>query len=246
MLILLSPTKQMSLSSRPLAEALLTEPRFLHEAQELSERLRKISKQELSILMGMSEKLTEETYSLIQKFGMKNSSTGAAWLSYSGTVFQHMDPQTLGNDAWDYAFSHLGILSGLYGFLRPTDRIYPYRLEMKTSLGLYDFWRDKLTSVLVERDCPILNLASSEYSKVINWKQIKKPALTLQFKEEKEGRLRTVGMYSKMARGKMARMVIMNKLTEWDNIKNWNVGGYLFNETESSDRQWIFSGKWSG
>lgn len=245
MLILLSPTKQMNFSSESKVETVMTEPLFLNEAHKLSKRLKKIKKQELSRLMNIGVKLTEETYSVIQKFGMEDSPSGAAWLSYSGTVFQHLDPRSLRNEERDYAFSHLAILSGLYGILHPTDRISPYRLEMKTALGLYDFWRDKLTSVLIEKDCPVLNLASSEYSKVINWKKIEKPTLSILFKEEKEGRLRTIGMYSKMARGKIARMIISNKLTNWDIIKNWKIGGYSYNDTESSDLQWVFSGKWS-
>jgi cytoplasmic iron level regulating protein YaaA (DUF328/UPF0246 family) len=246
MLILLSPTKQMSFPDESHRDSGLTEPRFLQEAEVLSKKLKYFSKRELSQLMNLSEKLAEETFTVIQNLGMTYTPSGAALLSYSGTVFQHLNPQSLNDEQWKYAVSHVGILSGLYGFLLPSDSISPYRLEMKTPLGLYDFWKKRLTAHLIERDCPILNLASSEYSKVINWKDIKQPVLSLQFKEEKDKKLRTVGMYSKMARGKLAGMIIRNKLTDWNSIKEWDIGGYSYNKNESSDRQWVFSGKWRG
>ncbi len=55
---------------------------------------------------------------------------------------------------WPWPRIHLRILSGLYGLLRPLDRIQPYRLEMgvrlKTRRGesLYDFWGDRIAKQL--------------------------------------------------------------------------------------------------
>ena len=54
-----------------------------------------------------------------------------------------------------FAQSHLRILSGLNGVLRPLDLVEPYRLEMGTNLenekgkNLYDFWGDDLVKYLV-------------------------------------------------------------------------------------------------
>ena len=56
----------------------------------------------------------------------------------------------------EFANDKLRILSGLYGMLKPSDLILPYRLEMGTKLkignraNLYDFWRKSITDYLLK------------------------------------------------------------------------------------------------
>ena len=65
---------------------------------------------------------------------------------------------------------NLRILSGIYGLLKPSDEMSPYRLEMGTkhnfdgSKNLYEFWGDKITKINEElEDSLLFNLASEEY-----------------------------------------------------------------------------------
>ncbi|MBB6482103.1 YaaA family protein [Spirochaeta isovalerica] len=250
MLILLSPTKQMNFSGKAAFLPGLSEPVFNGEAFELNNLLKSYSAAEIAGLMSTSMKLAESTSELIENFGKEGCEQGAALLSYSGTVFQHMDIPSLGEKEWNYAAAHVRILSGLYGFLRPADRIFPYRLEMKTPLenrrgsGLYQFWKEKISDCLIKENQPVLNLSSGEYSKAVNWKKLAVPVLSIQFKEKKGSRYSTVGMYSKMARGLMAGRLIRQGVENREDLKNWDINGYGFNEELSTGSEWIFSGNW--
>jgi cytoplasmic iron level regulating protein YaaA (DUF328/UPF0246 family) len=141
-------------------------------------------------------------------------------------------------------------LSGLYGILKPFDLISPYRLEMGTkfspnskSKNLYEFWSDKVTNYLLdelESDEPIINLASIEYSKVINFKRIPNLTITPIFKEFKNGKYSIVMMYAKHQRGKMARYLIDNALKSVDELKIYNLDDYSFDGKLSTEKEWVF------
>jgi len=250
MIILLSPTKQMDFSRELKVSLSLGNPLFSREAFEINRLLGHSSPMEMAGLMKTSEKLAESTCSLVRSFGSDDCARGPALLSYSGTVFQHMDVPSLEEGEWRYASDHVRILSGMFGYLKPDDRIYPYRLEMKTPLttssgsGLYTFWKDKITESLVAENRPVLNLTSSEYGKAVDWKRLSNPILSIHFKEIKGSGFSTVGMYSKMARGKIAGRIIREGLTDWKALKDWNINGYRYNDELSKADKWIFSGNW--
>ncbi|MBN2657035.1 MAG: YaaA family protein [Spirochaetales bacterium] len=250
MLILLSPTKQMEFNRHSRFVPELSDPPFLREAFELNGLLERFSPSGIAGLMNTSEKLAESTCALVGSFGKGDCGRGPAMLSYSGTVFQHMDVPSMNREEWEYAAGHVRILSGLFGYLRPADRVFPYRLEMKTALknregaGLYPYWRGKITRCLAEENQPVLNLASGEYGKAVNWKELKVPVLSIQFREKKGDRYSTVGMYSKMARGKMAGLLIRRGIDDWNDLKDLDLNGYIFNDELSTEKEWIFSGNW--
>jgi len=147
-----------------------------------------------------------------------------------------------------FAQANLRIISGFYGILRPFDLIQPYRLEMKTPLktargkNLYEFWGKFLTDYFNTRysDDTIINLASQEYAKAIINRHFKLKAITPVFKEEKDGELKTVAIYAKKARGKMARYIIQNKIKQPSKLKFFEEEGYKFNEELSSNTEWFF------
>jgi cytoplasmic iron level regulating protein YaaA (DUF328/UPF0246 family) len=60
---------------------------------------------------------------------------GQAVLAFDGDVYGGLQARTSSADDLDWAAEHLCILSGLYGVLRPLDRMQPYRLEMGTPLA---------------------------------------------------------------------------------------------------------------
>jgi len=151
-----------------------------------------------------------------------------------------------------FAQLHLRILSGLYGVLRPLDLMQPYRLEMGTSLkvgrtnNLYEFWGETITHSLnevmaeVESDL-LINLASAEYFKSVKTKSLNANVVTPVFKEEKEGKLRTLGMFAKKARGMMAAYIIKNKLRDQEGLKDFSEAGYSFAEDLSDEKQLVFT-----
>ena len=123
-----------------------------------------------------------------------------------------------------------------------------YRLEMGTKFGnkrgknLYEFWADKITyEINTREEKTILNLASNEYFKAVNKKKLKATIITPIFKDEKNGVLKVISFFAKKARGMMARFIIQNHITDVDEIKNFNLGGYAFNTSLSTDKEWVFT-----
>lgn len=174
----------------------------------------------------------------------------AAFL-FTGEVYRGLSVETLSAAELEKAQKNLRILSGMYGLLKPMDLIHPYRLEMGTRWNikenvsnLYQFWGDKLTkSLLKETDKgeAIINLASNEYNKAINWKSVKNPVVTPVFKEFKNGEYKIVMVFAKHARGAMARYIIRNEIQNPEELKAYNVDGYAFDEKLSSDQEWVFT-----
>lgn len=247
MLILLSPTKQMDFTRIDKYKNLYESPTFSQEARSLNRELRNLERESLMKLMKISDKLADSTISDIGNFVSLQKAKQSALFAYSGTVFQWIKSEDFCDDHLEFASEHLRILSGLYGVLKPNECISQYRLEMKTPLSigedknLYHFWNQKITEYLIEEDRPIINIASAEYSKAIDKKRLKHPFISVQFKEREGRRVRTVGMYSKMARGKMAGRIIREKVVNPEILKEWNLDGYQYDEELSSDTDWVFA-----
>ena len=112
-----------------------------------------------------------------------------ALFAFNGDVYRSLDAASLQQGQIQFAQKHLMMLSGLYGLLRPLDLIQPYRLEMAAKFGidnlsLYDFWQPlitaKLNAVMAKHNQKIIvNLASHEYSKVVDQKQSQPSGLML-------------------------------------------------------------------
>ena len=176
----------------------------------------------------------------------------AAIFAFKGDVYQGLDAQSLGARDLNFAQKHLRVLSGLHGLLRPLDLIQPYRLEMGTRLttrrgsNLYQFWGDKVTDninkALAQQTSKVLvNLASNEYYKVVQPARIMGQILNINFKELRDGKYRFVSFSAKKARGLMARYMIDNRITQPDQLRQFDVENYAFNDALSSEDEWIFT-----
>ena len=148
-----------------------------------------------------------------------------------------------------YVNEHLGILSGLYGVLKPLDLIQPYRLEMGTKLknergdNLYEFWGEAVTDAINARmadseDKVLINLASNEYFKVIKKKALNAEIITPRFEDEKNGQYKVISFYAKKARGLMVKYAADNKLTNAEQLKQFDLAGYYFIDQLSDDKTW--------
>ena len=121
--------------------------------------------------MEISQKLADENWERNQNWKAKPSAkeSAPAMFAFTGEVYRGLDAKTLDKKAVDYLQKNYRMLSGLYGLLKPSDKIMLYRLEMGRSFefehykNLYEFWREKVTqqlnSELKSKDL-ILNLAS--------------------------------------------------------------------------------------
>lgn len=255
MLAILSPAKTLDYES-PVPELPLTTPGFLKQTRTLIGLLRDLSVQEVAELMHLSDKLAALNVARYGDFSPRftDRNSRAAVLAFMGDVYEGMQAWTFTPDDHDYAQQHLRILSGLYGLLRPLDRLQPYRLEMGTALAnpagrnLYAFWGDTIARALNEAleaqgDDVLVNLASDEYNKAALTKALRARVITPQFLEEKDGQFRMVSFYAKRARGLMASHIVKGRLTEVEALKDFRADGYAFNRKLSRGDEMVFTRK---
>jgi len=251
MRIIISPAKKLN-EGFALANLKATQPQFLSQSQALINILQEKDSFDIASLMKLSIKLADINVSRYQSWHTPFTADNAkqALFSFAGDVYQGLNADSLSSEDIDFAQAHLRILSGLYGVLRPLDLMQPYRLEMGTRLvnpkgsNLYDFWGEQITTQLnseLNKNDTLINLASNEYFKVIKPKLLHANIITPTFKENKAGTYKIVGIYAKKARGLMSRFIIQNRITDVEDIKTFNVDGYMYNPNLSDAKNWVFS-----
>ena len=251
MKIIISPAKSLDFETKS-PTSLHTQPRFLEQSEKLNKKLKTLSKKNISELMKISEALSALNYDRNQTWKTPFSPDNAkqAIYSFTGEVFRGIDVHTLEEEKIPLLQDRLRILSGLYGILKPLDLIQPYRLEMGTKLpvgntkNLYKFWDDTVAKSLNDelKDGELLvNLASTEYFKVLPKKVLKVPMITPVFKDFKNGEYKTVMTFAKKARGLMVRYIIDHNIKTIDGLKNFNKESYRFSEEMSTENELLFT-----
>ena len=248
MLLLLSPAK--TLDTDPTDINTHSQPNFLEQTQRLVDLLRPMKEEDIQQLMGVSQKLAELNVERYQNwttpFDLDNAKQ--AILTFKGDVYQGLSAEDFDQEDLDFAQQHIGILSGLYGFLRPLDLMQPYRLEMGTKLenkegkDLYAFWGEQLAQhINAQKPNAVVNLASKEYAKAVPPNALKAPLWQIDFKEKKNGKYKIVAFYAKKARGMMAYYAVKNRLTEPEQLKGFDLDDYTYNTTLSKERHLVFT-----
>ena len=250
MKILLSPAKSLDYS-KSIEKPFVNQATFLKETEQLVVKLKKLKPKKFMEMMHISSDLAHLNYDRYQAWTSpteENEVVKTCIEVFNGEVYKGLDPFSWNETELIRANEQIRILSGLYGILKPLDLVYPYRLEMGTKWqitpkvkNLYAFWSDKLTNQLnAEKPEEVLNLASAEYNKVINFKQLKAKVITPTFKDFSNGQYKVVMMYAKHARGAMANYCIKNHLTSLEDLKVYNVDGYTFDAKTSTETEWNF------
>jgi len=247
-LVLLSPSKTLDEKARRTGLK-MTVPYFQARADELVTALEKLSAAKLGKLMSISDKLAQLNHARYQNFS--NQIKSPAILAYQGDTYVGFGAQDLSDEDLQWSQHHLGILTGLYGVLRPLDAMQPYRLEMGTKLAigkaknLYDYWGGNITDYLnalakKNKLAAIIGCASNEYLSAVKTDDLTVPFINCDFKENKNGKLTTIGLFAKRARGMMARYVVEHRVTEVEQLKKFNSGGYKFDKKLSDDNNFVF------
>lgn len=251
MKLVLSPAKSLDFDTElPVKQQ--SNATFLDEAAQINKILKKQSVKKLGELMSISNDLSELNYQRNQDWQLpfKAENARPAVYAFSGDVYRGLDAYSISEDNVDTLQNTVRILSGLYGVLRPLDVIMPYRLEMGTkfpvgkSKDLYQFWKSKVTkflnSEIVEGEV-LLNLASNEYFKAIDKKQLKATIVDVDFKEFKNGSYKTISFFAKYARGLMARYVVDHHIQNLVDIKAFNLDNYKFDANLSTNQKLVFT-----
>ncbi len=218
-----------------------------------------VSRKKLTELMGISKDLAQLNYERYLSWqpdsdNYRNHPGNAkqALLAFRGDVYLGMEAETFSEEDFAFAQDHLRILSGLYGLLRPLDLIQPYRLEMGTKLpvrrkkNLYQFWgprlTDKVNEVLADSPSPVLvNLASKEYYSSLQPDGLNARIITPAFLDMKNGQYKMISFFAKKARGMMASWIIRHRLSDPEGLRDFNTGGYAWNEDLSEGDNWVFT-----
>lgn len=248
MLAVISPAKKMNFDAVEGVTA--TDPIFQQDANALVKVAKKLSVSDLRAMMKISEPLATLNRERFQAFDdtATDLNSKQAALAFAGDTYTGLQAHDLDAGDLDYAQDHLRILSGLYGTLRPLDRIQPYRLEMgrklQTDAGatLYAYWGDRIGAALDDaaNGAPVINLASTEYFKATG-KNMTSKVIVPAFKEERGNDLKMIGLFAKKARGMMARFIVQNRIETLDDLKSFNAEGYGFRSDLSGDTDWVFT-----
>lgn len=244
MKIIISPAKKMRVDNDTFVP--LSKPAFLDKTLKIKDTLIKMNLPALQKLWECNDEIAELNFKRLQTMNLERNLTPAVF-AYDGLQYQHIAPNVLDEEALDYLQKNLRILSGFYGILRAFDGVVPYRLEMQARLAcdgfknLYAFWNSLLYDELTKDDGEVLNLASKEYSKAVEpFVNSGVRFVACVFGTYVNGKLKVKATEAKMARGEMVRLCAENNVQSVDEVKAYNVRGYVFNDELSSENEFVF------
>ncbi|KAF0198787.1 MAG: hypothetical protein FD166_1039 [Bacteroidetes bacterium] len=253
MLILISPSKTLDFKS-PVIIPGHADLELINYSKKLAAILKRKSPRDLASLMNISSNLAELAAFHYSEWHYPYPAGKArpALSAFKGDVYEGLKAWEFDEEQLAFAGKHLRILSGLYGLLKPTDMMLPYRLEMGTALegknfkNLYQFWGDRITrqvitAIKASGSNVLVNLASDEYAKAIDFKSTKARVITPVFNEFRNGSYKFISYNGKRARGLMTRFVIDRNITDPEQLKLFNIEGYEFLEKESKGDRWFFA-----
>lgn len=255
MIAILSPAKIQNFETLNQSLA-YTLPQYMNEAEELVDQLRDFSISELASILKVNPKIASENserfFNWHTPFTPHNAKQ--ALFVYDGEAFRGLDATTMSQEVVDYTQKHLRIFSSLYGILRPLDLIQSYRLDQLSKFkpvghqSLNHFWKEKMTEAIIQafnesgEERVVLNLASNEYSKLLDRKKLAARIINFEFLQYQpnEDRYKQITFYTKKARGQMVRFIMENKVTNPDGLKLFGVDGYWYSEQLSKGDNLVF------
>lgn len=231
--VILSPSKEQSFAAEPIDDMKMLP--YLRKTKAIVEKIKTLKPDEMSEIMGIKNNLLEDVYSTYQNFG--HTGILPAIQAYTGIAYRQIPVESYSDDELYYLEDHLRILSAMYGILTPLTGMSAYRLDMKMKVldeSLYAYWKSELSSPFEEGET-IINLASKEFSKLI-----KMPMVTVEFKEYKNGKLKTIGTNAKKARGQMVDYMVKQRVKEVDDLKRFCNEDWKFESELSNEKTLVF------
>ena len=247
MIAIISPAKNMrNLKIDNINPQIIGKERyFTKETEEIIRVLKDLTPWDIQSLMKVNEKIALQSYAYFQDFNFNDKGV-CGLLAYDGLVFKNIKAEDFTKEDFDYANKHIRILDAFYGMVNPLDDILPYRLEMQYPIkiqgnNLYKFWDDKIYNKLYSEDNVIVNLASEEYAKTVrrflNEEDI---FIDIDFKVNKDGKLKTLATLAKMARGQMVKYIIENKINNPEDLKDFTFNSFKYCSNLSTSKKFVF------
>ena len=215
MKIIFSPSKEMNFKGEPnLCNS--SDIDLSNKFNEIYKKLVDLSKEEVGKKFKIKELMLDEFMKDLQEF--HNLLEKRSIEAYSGLAFRQLKIDEYIQENWNYIQEKVFILSAFYGITCGTCKIKKHRLDFSIKLfedvSLYKFWSEYVNSFFSENET-IINLASSEYSKLIDKKRV--DFINIDFYENKE--LKQISANSKKARGEMLNLLIKNQIENIEAIR---------------------------
>ena len=240
MKIIISPSKTKKINNLPIKDSgSLTqkEPLYLKITNEIIEKIKTFSVEEIEKKFKLKSEKAQKLSEFYQNY--ENEKSGNALASYTGVAYKAIKIETFDKSDFEYLESYLVILSALYGILTPYTNVKEYRLDMTNSIfenkSLYEVWKTRVNEYFEQEDV-ILNLASKEYSKLINPDKL----IDFEFWEDSNGKLKQVSTNSKKMRGFTLNYIVKNRITNINNLKDITLNEYVFNKDMSSEKKFVY------
>ena len=240
MKIIISPSKTKKINDLPLKDNnfLIEKELFYQEiTNKIIEKIRTFSVEEIEKKFKLKNEKAQKLLEFYQNY--ENEKSGNALASYTGVAYKAIKIETFDKSDFEYLESHLVILSALYGVLTPYTNVKEYRLDMTNSIfeskSLYEVWKSSVNEYFEKEDI-ILNLASKEYSKLINPDKL----INFEFWEDSNGKLKQVSTNSKKMRGFTLHYIVKNKISNVKKLRNITLDGYVFSEEMSDERKFVY------
>lgn len=240
MKIIFSPSKTMDFETSNISKVEGTKALYNSKALEIIKELRTFS---LDVLEKKLKLKADKLLELLSKFGnFELLEEKIAIEAYTGISFKQLELKAYTKKEWDFIENNVFILSALYGINRGTDLIKNHRLDMTMKIfhiSPYEYWKETINnSELLEEKTPILNLASKEFSKLIDTKKFN--IINVEFLEEINGAYKSISTNSKKARGLMLNYIIKNKTYKVEDLKKFNASNYVFSKEKSNENNLVF------
>ena len=236
MKIIFSPSKEMNFKGEPnLCNS--SDIDLSNKFNEIYKKLVDLSKEEVGKKFKIKELMLDEFMKDLQEF--HNLLEKRSIEAYSGLAFRQLKIDEYIQENWNYIQEKVFILSAFYGITCGTCKIKKHRLDFSIKLfedvSLYKFWSEYVNSFFSENET-IINLAPSEYSKLIDKKRV--DFINIDFYENKE--LKQISANSKKARAEMLYLLIKNQIENIEVIKTLKLKEYSYNRELSSNNNLVF------
>ncbi|MEV0596190.1 YaaA family protein [Nonomuraea cavernae] len=203
MLILLPPSEGKALEGNGPPVGELSFPTLDKPRKRVLTALIKASKRRDALdVLGLTPGLAGE---LIRNQALRTAATLPAAELYTGVLYDNLGLGTLDDDARRRAEESVLIFSGLWGVLKVTDQVPPYRLSMGVNLpplgGLATFWRPLLSKQLDRLPGLVVDLRSATYAGA--WQPGDRSVAVRVFRDGK-----VVSHMAKATRGEIARALL--------------------------------------
>ena len=236
MKIIFSPSKEMNFKGEPnLCNS--SDIDLSNKFNEIYKKLVDLSKEKVGKKFKIKDLMLDKFMKDLQEF--HNLLEKRSIEAYSGLAFRQLKIDEYIQENWNYIQEKVFILSAFYGITCGTCKIKKHRLDFSIKLfedvSLYKFWSEYVNSFFSENET-IINLASSEYSKLIDKKRV--DFINIDFYENKE--LKQISANSKKARGEMLNLLIKNQIENIKVIKTLKLKEYSYNRELSSNNNLVF------